>query len=76
MFANLMPASGHQDHTALPSASSAFVKAPSASTASRANVRDDRDTPLSWVRDAMKTPVIWVKREVKYFCEEGWTGNR
>jgi hypothetical protein len=35
-FANLTPASRRQDHTALPSASSAFVKAPSASTASRA----------------------------------------
>jgi len=26
LFANLMPASGHQDHTTLPSASSAFVR--------------------------------------------------
>jgi hypothetical protein len=59
----------------LPSASGAFVKAPSTSTASRANVRDDRDTPLSWVQDDMKTPVIWVKGEVKYFCEGGWTGR-
>jgi hypothetical protein len=44
--ANLTPASGRQDHTTSPSAVGAFVKAPSASTASRTNVRDDRDTPL------------------------------
>jgi hypothetical protein len=35
LLKNLMPASGHQDHTTSPSASSAFVNAPSASTASR-----------------------------------------
>jgi hypothetical protein len=35
MFANLMPASGHQDHTSSPSASAPFVIGASASTASR-----------------------------------------
>jgi hypothetical protein len=45
--ANLTPASGRQDHTASPSArTSVFVNTPLASTASRSNVRDDRDTPL------------------------------
>jgi hypothetical protein len=45
--ANLMPASGHQDHTTSPSAHALFVRSTSASTASRTNVRDDRETPLS-----------------------------
>ena len=45
--ANLTPASGRQDHTALPSASLCRRRStPLASIASRANVRDDHDTPL------------------------------
>jgi hypothetical protein len=43
---DLTPASGRQDHATSPSASALFVKSASASTASRANVRDDRETPL------------------------------
>jgi hypothetical protein len=43
----LTPASRRQDHTILPSASALFVKSANASTASRTNVRDDRETPLS-----------------------------
>jgi hypothetical protein len=43
---NLTPASGRQDHTTSPSTSALFVNSASASTASRANVRDDRETPL------------------------------
>jgi hypothetical protein len=43
----LTPALGRQDHTTSPSASALFVKSASASIASRANVRDDRETPLS-----------------------------
>jgi hypothetical protein len=49
--ADLTPASGRQDHTTSPSAASAHVQRAAASTASRANVRDDRDTPLSRARD-------------------------
>jgi hypothetical protein len=49
--ANLTPASGCQDHTSSPSASAPFVKSASASTASRSNVRDDRETPLCVGRD-------------------------
>jgi hypothetical protein len=44
----LTPASGRQDHTTSPSAPAPFVKSAAASTASRTNVRDDRDTPLVW----------------------------
>src|SRR5207237_7479396 len=49
--ANLTPASGRQDHTALPSAAGAFVSCAAASIASRLNVRDDRETPLLVRRD-------------------------
>jgi hypothetical protein len=44
---DLMPASGHQNHTPSPSASAPFVKGASASTASRSNVRDDGQRPSS-----------------------------
>src|SRR5258707_14873713 len=45
--ANLTPASRRQDHTTSPSALAPFVKGAAASIASRTNVRDDRETPLS-----------------------------
>jgi hypothetical protein len=44
---DLTPAPRRQNHTTSPSASALFVICASASTASRANVRDDRETPLS-----------------------------
>ncbi len=46
-LANLIPASGNQDHTISPSASGAFVLAPSASTAACPNVSDDGQRPSS-----------------------------
>src|SRR6201996_9400309 len=47
VFANLTPASGRQDHTTSPSASSGVRLSPKpASTASHRNVRDDRDPSL------------------------------
>jgi hypothetical protein len=50
--ASLTPASGRQDHTALPSAVGAFVSCAAASIASCTNVRDDREAPLLRVQDA------------------------
>src|SRR5437764_4820670 len=51
--ANLTPASGRQDHTALPSAASALrLCAPPTSIASCTNVRDDREAPLFSGQDA------------------------
>jgi hypothetical protein len=41
------------------------------STASRTNVRDDRETPLLWDGMATNMEVIWGKHEGKYFCEGG-----
>ena len=47
LLANLTPASGRQDHTPLPSASSAFVsRTPQRPPHPAPNVRDDRETPL------------------------------
>jgi hypothetical protein len=49
---SLTPASRRQDHTTSPSASRApSSETPLASTASRSNVRDDRETPLRSGRD-------------------------
>ena len=48
LLKNLTPASRRQDHTTSPSAFAPFVKGASTSTASRTNVRDDRETPLKW----------------------------
>jgi len=63
----LTPASRRQDHTTSPSTSAPFVKGAFASTASRANVRDDRETPLKWDRMAGNMEVIWGNREGIYF---------
>ena len=65
---DLTPASGRQNHTTSPSASALFVKSASASIASRADVRDDRDTPLLWARDSGDRPMIWPRCEAIYFC--------
>jgi len=46
-----------------------------ASTASRSNVRDDRDTPLFRGGTAVDIEVIWVRTEQEYFCKGGWTGG-
>ena len=53
IVANLMPASGHQDHTTSPSALAPLVLRYSPRPLHPApNVRDDRDTPLYRVRDS------------------------
>jgi hypothetical protein len=44
-----------------------------ASTASRTNVRDDRDTPLFVGRDALNKPLIWGRRKAENIFERGWT---
>ena len=46
--ANLMPASGHQDHTTSPSASALFVKSANASTASRPASVTIAKRPSEW----------------------------
>jgi hypothetical protein len=66
-------ASGPHDFTVRKVALSSA--APSASTASRSNVRDDRETPLVWDGMAGDIDLIWVEREGKYFCKWDWTDD-
>src|SRR4051794_41561482 len=73
--ANLTPASRRQDHTTSPSASARFVKHATASIASRAYVRDDRDTPLMWDGMARLIVLIWVRPETECFCKQDWTAQ-
>src|SRR5665647_478772 len=47
LLKNLMPASGHQDHTTSPSASTLFVKSASASTAPRSTSVTIASAPLT-----------------------------
>jgi hypothetical protein len=77
IVAHLTPASGRQDHTTSPSADCAVrLLGATASTASRTNVRDDRETPPHCGRGtAVLMDVIWVKREGKYFFAKDWTGS-
>jgi hypothetical protein len=72
---NLTPASRRQDHTTSPSAASALVFSAACVHRIPPRVRDDRDTPLEWGRTGRVLKVIWVRREAKYFCKWGWTGN-
>ena len=44
-----------------------------ASIASRSNVRDDRETPLSVGRDGGDIKVIWGERKPEYFFKRDWT---
>src|SRR2546423_1249927 len=73
--ANLMPASGHQDHTTSPSASVRFVKRTIGVHRIPSRVRDDRDTPLEWDETAMVIILIWVRQETECFCKWDWTAQ-
>jgi hypothetical protein len=77
IVANFTSASGCEDHTTSPSARRAVrLSARLASTASRTNVRDDRDTPLFLGCGTVADIVLfWVKREAENFFERDWTGR-
>src|SRR5437588_9679366 len=47
----------------------------SASIASRAYVRDDRDTPLMWDGMTRLIVLIWVRSETEYFLKWDWTAQ-
>jgi hypothetical protein len=71
--ANLMPASGHQDHTPSPSARKAPSSlAPLASTASCPASVTISSRP-SVGQDGSGYKVIWVFGKSEYFCKGGWT---
>jgi|SRR5665647_263721 len=69
---DLTPASGCQDHTALPSASAPFVKGASASTASRSNVRDDGQRPSPGAGWCVYRLICDFGKS-EYFCRRGLT---
>ena len=73
IIADLTPASGRQDHTTSPSASSAFVFGAIRVHRIPPRVRDDREPPLQWDETAIDMQVICLGRERKNFCKGGWT---
>jgi hypothetical protein len=75
LSADLTPASGCQDHTALPSASGAFVKTPSASITSRPASVTIAKRPLPKGRDGWTYNLICLFWKSEYFAIRGLTGN-
>ena len=73
-FTDLTPASGRQDHTTSPSASSAARLAPPKRPPHPApNVRDDGQRPSARGGTAQLIILILANREAKYFSRKGWT---
>ena len=68
-----MPASRHQDHTTLPSASRALVLRAAGVHRTRTNVRDDRETPLASERDDLALLLFLPLRKAENFSKDGWT---
>jgi hypothetical protein len=66
---NLMPASGHQDHTASPSASAPLVLRRCRVHRIQPRVRDDRDTPLCGVDGGINKAVSSNRRSEIFFTE-------
>jgi hypothetical protein len=75
LLKNLMPASGHQDHTTSPSASAPFVKSASASTASRPAFVTIASRP-SVGRDANLIFLFLPGRQAKFGKSEIGAGRR
>jgi hypothetical protein len=75
LLENLTPASGRQDHTTSPSASSAARLAPPKRPSHPApNVRDDGQRPSARGGTVQSIMLILANREAKYFSPKGWTG--
>jgi hypothetical protein len=67
--ANLIPASGDQDHTTSPSASRITRQLmPTRPPHPAPDTRDDREAPLLWARDAQTEPYISEKRKCNIFA--------
>src|ERR1700686_1616562 len=73
LHANLTPASGCQDHTLSPSASSALVRSTIRVHRIPPRVRDDHDTPLLMGRDGDEYRIIRIFWKAEYFSERGLT---
>jgi hypothetical protein len=67
-----MPASGHQDHTPSPSASSAFVKGAIRVHRIPPRVDDVAQRP-SFGTGCKSYSLIYISEKQKYFCKRGWT---
>jgi hypothetical protein len=74
--ANLMPASGHQDHTPSPSASSALVSRTLSVHRTPLRVRDVAQRPSVWDGMARNIELIWVFGKSEYFFQRHWTRRR
>jgi hypothetical protein len=69
----LTPASGRQDHTASPSATTAFVIRRLRVHRIPPRVRDDRDPPLSSGETRGFKSLICPTAKAEYFLKGGWT---
>ena len=69
--ANLMPASGHQDHTTSPSASRAVRQRHIGVHRIPSRVRDDRETPLGVGRDGGGYRADLGLRKIRIFLQKG-----
>jgi hypothetical protein len=74
LLKNLMPASGHQDHTTSPSASSAVRQERQRVHRIPPRIRDDRETPLRLGRDEFALFLFLPSGKAEYFSARGWTG--
>jgi hypothetical protein len=75
LLKNLMPASGHQDHTTSPSASSALVRSAVRVHRIPPHVRDDRETPLDLGRDGLVYCCFYRTEKRKIFRERAGHKN-
>jgi hypothetical protein len=76
LLKDLMPASGHQDHTTSPSASGALVFSALSVHRIPFRVRDVAQRPSVWDGTAADRKVICANIEAEYFFERGWTALR
>jgi hypothetical protein len=76
IIANLMPASGHQNHTTSPSASRAFVlPRQSVHRIPHPTFVTIAKRPSNGCGTAWDIEVIWRRRERIYFFKRDWTGS-
>ena len=74
---SLIPASGDQDHTILPSALARSSTAPIRPSHPAPNTRDDREAPLLIGHGMAQTiHLIFASEKAKYFSRRGLTGFR
>ena len=70
---DLTPASGCQDHTSSPSASSTLVRSTIRVHRIPPRAGDVAQRPSEWDWMAVNIEVIWVFGKSEYVCEQDWT---